>query len=341
MNNPRLRISLGLIALFITPELLAAGLPRQIEVHGDLGKKEGKNFSAVVVADPFVILGSDEGKTLRVFARTEHGLELKGTPIPLPVDGEADIEGLAIRKPAKDGRFTVFAIGCHCRNRGKVDDDESLAANRKAFSGVDKEGSRANVFRFQVDAKTGAPIGTPEHVSLTSVLKKDAILGPFTEIASKENGIDIEGLAIGPDGRLIAGFRGPVLRENFVPVLAFDFDDPKRSEVRWLNLGGLGIRDITAVKGGFLVLAGPVGDGRPDYRIFFWDGTDAIPGKGKSHKTVIQDLLEVPRPDPEDFDVKAEGLAVLDENAQRYEVLLVFDGPQNSRPTKLTVAKKP
>ena len=209
---------------------------------------------------------------------------------------------------------------------------------------MDRQESRANVFRFTVDANTGAPIGTPQHVSLASLIKKDPILGPFTEIASKENGVDIEGLAVGPDGKLFAGFRGPVLRGNFVPVLVFDFDDLKKSEVRWVNLGGLGIRDITAVSNGFLILAGPVGDGRPDYRIFFWDGEDAISGKDKPKVAVIRDLLEVELPKPgttEKFDAKAEGLAVLSEGPEKYDVLLVFDGPENGRPSRLTVEKKP
>ena len=45
-----------------------------------------------------------------------------------------------------------------------------------------------------------------------------------------------------------------------VPVLRFRFDDPEGSYgLRYVNLGGRGIRDIARVKDGFLLLAGPEG----------------------------------------------------------------------------------
>jgi Protein of unknown function (DUF3616) len=95
---------------------------------------------------------------------------------------------------------------------------------------------------------------------LQGILKGDKILGPFTKIPSKENGTDIEGIAV-KDETLFLGFRGPVRRENFVPVMVLQLDRPEDYELRFVNLDGHGIRDITAVENGFLIIGGPVGDG--------------------------------------------------------------------------------
>jgi hypothetical protein len=51
---------------------------------------------------------------------------------------------------------------------------------------------------------------------------------------------------------------------------------------------------------------------------------------------VIRDLGEVPLPERT---AKAEGLAVLSEDARQYNVLLIFDGIAGGRPTRLKVGK--
>ncbi len=157
----------------------------------------------------------------------------------------------------------------------------ALRTTRRTSKAWRRSGSQrrqAGVYRLTVDAQ-GAFSGPVERKSLAGFLKGNSILKRFAEIPSKENGIDIEGLAADAGGKLFAGLRGPVLRGNFVPVLVFDFDHPEAATLRFVNLKGLGIRDMAAVKDGFLMLAGPVGEGPADFRIFFWDGADAIPGK--------------------------------------------------------------
>lgn len=325
---------LVLSSIFSSTSLPAAVLPPAVPVQGNL--EENLDISAVVATDRFLLVGSDEKGSIQALDRTAGGLKV-GPPIQLLADGEADIEGMAIRRPVATGPFTVFVIGCHCGNRKNLKADDKLAKNLEKLPKVDQEESRANVYRLTVD-EAGARVGAIQRKSLSALLRAHPVLGRFAAIPSKENGIDIEGLAAGPDGKLFAGFRGPVLRGNLVPVLGFDFDHPDASDLRFVNLGGLGIRDLTAVSGGFLLLAGPVGDGRPDFRIFFWDGTDAVPGKDRPKAAVIDDLGEVPVPDPT---AKAEGLAVLAEDATGFDVLVVFDGIANGGPTRLRVARKP
>ena len=68
----------------------------------------------------------------------------------------------------------------------------------------------------------------------------------FGSIASKENGIDAEGLAV-RDQKLYIGFRGPVLRGNFTPILRCRFGSPiTEPEVLFVSLGGRGVRDRPA-----------------------------------------------------------------------------------------------
>ena len=64
------------------------------------------------------------------------------------------------------------------------------------------------------------------------------------------------------------------LRLNLVPVAVLTLGEGGAltnftEEVRHVDLGGHGIRDITRVQGGFLILSGPVGDGPPNARLFF------------------------------------------------------------------------
>ena len=107
-------------------------------------------------------------------------------------------------------------------------------------------------------------------------------MGIFTKIPSKENGIDIEGIASDGD-KLYIGFRGPVLRGNYVPVMVIkDCDNPSDYELLFVNLDGNGIRDICKVEDGFLIISGPMGDGVGNYQLYFWNGVDSIPGKGSN-----------------------------------------------------------
>src|SRR5690606_34364046 len=140
---------------------------------------------------------------------------------------------------------------------------------------------------------------------------------------SKENGIDIEGIAY-RQGQLFLGFRGPVLRENFATVMVLLMDDPTSYDLRFIQLGGRGIRDLTAVSDGFLVIGGPIGDGEGTYELYWWDGEDQIPGAGAPQGKVL-------RLGTLSSSAKAEGITVLSETDTTYEVLVVYDGSRRAR----------
>ena len=92
---------------------------------------------------------------------------------------------------------------------------------------------------------------------------------------SKENGVHIEGIAV-KGGVLYLGFRDPVFRDTYVPVMTRKFDDPADThDLLFVRLGGRGLRSLACVSDGFLNIAGPVGDGPGSYQLYHWDTAPA------------------------------------------------------------------
>jgi hypothetical protein len=109
---------------------------------------------------------------------------------------------------------------------------------------------------------------------------------PSPEVAQlhREGGFNIEGLAEGPRGTLLLGFRGPV-RNGLALIVPLknpealisapaEGSEPSRAEFEpaiGVDLGGLGIRSMERMAGtdDYLISAGPVGDG-PGFRLFRW-----------------------------------------------------------------------
>jgi hypothetical protein len=110
--------------------------------------------------------------------------------------------------------------------------------------------------------------------------------------------------------------------------MRLQFDDQQDNELLFVNLDGRGIRDITKVQDGFLIVAGPVGDSTLSYRLYHWDGKDCIPGRrGDDDPEQGQTTLLGTIPTP--CGAKAEGITVLEENPSGYDVLIVYDSAQD------------
>jgi hypothetical protein len=91
---------------------------------------------------------------------------------------------------------------------------------------------------------------------------------------------------------------------------------------------GRGIRDLLAVKDGFLVLAGPDDDERteqPSSMILFWDGRSTDGRIARARPLAQLDVAQVRRPGC-DEGVKPEALTLLAETAREYRVLVLSDG---------------
>lgn len=308
----------GASALSDTPRVTKeTDTPRISEVHeeafyGDIDA--GTDLSGVVVVGDFLILGADEGHQLQTLQRRKgrRGWDLVHRRALAKQDQETDIEAITY------GDGFLYVTGSHSARRRLVRDDLSLRRNRERLLEVRFDDSRNRLHRIAFDPVTGR-LGKVSSLDLAKRLRKDPLLQRFCEIPSKENGIDVEGLAW-RDGELIAGFRGPVLRANFVPVMYFTFDKPKRYRLAFVRLNGQGIRDLAAVRDGFLILSGPVNDGPGPFRLWWWDGEDQVPGKDRSIRPAVE-LGEVST----SGGAKAEGLALVAEDDAGAEVIVVYE----------------
>jgi hypothetical protein len=213
--------------------------------------------------------------------------------LPGAADEEADLEGMAVA----DGYLWV--VGSHGWKRKNVKPDRDHAENARRLAKVALDGNRCLLARLPVEPDDkGEPClvrqaqdgrramrlkGDAASNQLTRALADDPHLGPYMALPGKDNGFDIEGLAV-HGRRLLLGLRGPVLRGWSVLLeieveergdhlrLAPLDDDGTLVRKHFLALDGLGVRDLHFSGDDLYILAGPtmVLDG--DIRVFKWTG---------------------------------------------------------------------
>ena len=329
----------GLLMTATAP--LEAEVPQAREVERwtfEGGIEESEDISGIATRGDFLAIVADEGATLQILERHR---SIEGTfvakdrrTIRLESDDrfeEADLEAAAW------GDRHLYLIGSHSRKRKQVELDKSVKKNRERLGTTATEPGRGWLYRLEVG--DGGRPRQPESVSLRDELANDPILRPFQVIPSKENGIDIEGLAVGGDGSLYVGFRGPVLRGGYVPVMVITFERKFRQkdleyEVRYLELGGRGVRGLTRAGDEILVLAGPVGDGPGSYRVYSWNGRDCVPGRDAPEaRANALARCDVPLPSP---GAKAEGIAFLGRENGLDRFAIVYDSASDGQPTVFT-----
>lgn len=316
-----------------------------VRLRGMLGDKNASAVSfwkerALVVADEL----TDHGNVVQAFEPdgTDFRAAADGlTVLDLPgsVVEEMDLEGIAVDEQ------TVFVLGSHSSRRKKIDAGKAYAKNRTALmSSPEAQPARDVLLRFELDATGKA--GPISRTSLRSFLDATEPFKSFGATASKENGIDAEGLAI-LNKKLYIGFRGPVLRGNFTPILRCKFGSPiGEPEVLFVNLGGRGVRDLARVEGSILILAGPVGDGPGSYQLYLWDGRDGVPGTGAPMPAANPGLrligaLPLPASDVGDPEIpaKPEGVGLIKVASRHWEILVVFDGLPDGHATRFRIEK--
>jgi hypothetical protein len=304
------------------------------------GLVEDKNASAVSFWQRRALVVSDEakhGNLVQIFASDgENHFSAAGQVVldpPGVAPEEMDLEGIAV-----DGA-TVYVLGSHSSRRKKVGAKVSRIANRAALmSAPEAQPARDVLLRFRLGSD-GKP-GAIERTSLRPYLDATEPFKSFGRIASKENGVDLEGLAAWR-GDLYVGFRGPVLRGNFTPILRCGFGSPIATPgLLFVDLGGRGVRDLAHARDGLLILAGPVGDGPGTYQLYFWDGQDGVPGSdapaaAASSLQPLGDLL----PPPGQEAAKAEGVGLIDEGDRHWHILVVFDGLKDGHATRYRAEK--
>jgi hypothetical protein len=298
----------------------------RVEIDGTV--HEVSDISAVVAVGEFLVIASDERSSVQVLLEVERGKSYRaGVLVNLADeqivdmaesdDVELDLEGLAV-----DQR-TVYVIGSHSRKRSKVaskDEQRAYAKNRDRITKTHLEHARNWLFRMELDEQGGINPEAVTRTSLRSTILLDPVLDRFWAIPGKENGVDIEGLAM-RETTLFVGFRSPVLRSNWVPVLAIEYGESMQTQTRFVNLDGLGVRGMETVEDGLLLLAGPAGDAGGEFRVYLWNGEDMLPGTGgpAAELSCLAKIKSFKKGKP-------ESIARIGTAEASWDVLIAFDG---------------
>jgi hypothetical protein len=326
------------------------------------GRKELRDgLSAVLQVGGTLWVANDESSTVERLMlsgtrATGHVQFALADLLDLPSGGrgadapEIDIEGM----DAAGGYLWV--VGSHSLKRCKPDPADDDAKSIKRLARTDKEANRFLLARIPlVDGDEGIPAlarkadgrraqrlrgGTGSN-ELTRLLRKDKHLAAFIGLPGKENGFDIEGLAVAGE-RLFLGLRGPVLRGWAIVLELRPADDGdclslapleghKRKRVRkhFLQLRGLGIRDLFLEGDDLLVLAGPTMGLDGPTRVVRWRGAARCQAPCVLAAGELEPVLELPFGEGCDH---AEGITLLRERPGSPPALLVvYDSPAPSR----------
>jgi hypothetical protein len=225
--------------------------------------------AAVALDDDRFAVGNDEDSVITIYRRSTPGAPIAHVDLGPFLGGgkgrETDIEAAA-RVGTR-----IYWIGSHGANtRGKTVKD------RRQFFATDILSSG--------DRLTLVPVGAAYRDLISVVAAHPPLkrfhLGKAARVDAKApGGLNIEGLTATPDGRLLIGFRNPVPGGLALLVPLQNPDDViagKQARLGvpiLLNLGGLGVRSIdrTGDDDGYLIIAGPPGQGGP-FRIYRWSG---------------------------------------------------------------------
>jgi hypothetical protein len=283
-------------------------------------------------------------------------LRLAVPPSPDRADmEEADVEGLVYA----DGY--LWLVGSHSLKRKKPKLRDGAEKAQKQLAKVSSDGNRYLLARIPIvesdgtytlvtesrqngKKRTAAQLhGNDQGNDLTKALREDEHLGAFLAIPGKDNGFDIEGLAVAGD-RLFIGLRGPVLR-GWAVILEVELeeDNDQRSTLRlkaigpndrlyrkhFLHLGGLGIRDLCAQGSDLLILAGPTMDLDGPVTIFRWPAGTEPEGENVVPASELERVLDVPYGQGVDH---AEGMTLFSpDGGKARSLLVVYDSASGSR----------
>jgi hypothetical protein len=266
-------------------------------------------------------------------------------------DEEADIEGLA-----RTGHF-LWAVGSHSLRRKQIKARHAGDKALRRLARVEGQENRQVLLRLPIADVDGLPTPVREIVvdgehhraaqldkrdGLRTLLRHDDHLAPFLAIPGKDNGLDIEGIAVSGD-RVYLGLRGPVLR-GWAFVLELrpyvdpaepgrlrlrPFDDGREYRKHVLDLDGLGVRDLCPDGDDLLVLAGPTMSLDGPVRIYRWHGAYRVAMPAVVRGEVLTRELEITYGEGDDH---AEGMGLIGRPGDKL-AMIVFDSPAAVRLT--------
>ncbi|WP_341529505.1 DUF3616 domain-containing protein [Nostoc sp. UHCC 0302] len=322
-------------------------------------KEHREDLSAVLLThQKYLWLGSDETSTVERLSLTntdkftEHQQfrVAEFINLPAPEDEEIDIEGLAYND------YYLWFVGSHSYKRKKPKPDNTDVKNLKRLAKIESEPNRYLIGRIPLlNGKLLSSCPHPQNSEvqlsaaklevtnqgnlLMTALADDPHLGFFVKAAipGKDNGFDIEGIAIYQD-RIFLGLRGPVLR-GWAVVLEIELEDfsaglltlrqigaakeAYKKHFLWLN--GLGIRDLCLDGEDLLILAGPTMDLDGPVQIYRWRNGVNLRENVFSNPEFLQ---EVPYGNRDDH---PEGITLFQDVAGVPSLLVVYDSPAKTR----------
>jgi hypothetical protein len=318
-----------------------------------------QSLSAAVFIGDHLWVASDEQTSVERLATSDgitfgkHKSFQLGGVIALPAAGtnfdqEIDIEGLDFQDSH------LWLVGSHSVKRKNVkvsdtDPDEKLI---NKLSKVEAEGNRFVLARIPLD-KSEQELRQPasqlaggvksnaliEAIRQADDGKGDPHLTRFLDIPGKDNGFDIEGLTVAGD-RVFVGLRGPVLR-GWAVVLELSIkvadsgalklralgDNGRRYRKHFLDLNGLGVRDLCVHQDDLLILAGPTMNLDGPTAIFKCRDLSTRKGDSFVRGKDLARIMEIPFGHLSDH---AEGFAFVPDTQPR-QILVVYDSPDKNR----------
>lgn len=325
------------------------------------------NMSAVVLHRNHLWVGGDEGSSVHRFSAgagpgyaKQRSFDLAPL-LQLPVkNSEIDVEGMDV----SDGY--LWLVGSHSLKRKKPKRGEADADNIAKMAKLELDGNRFTLGRVPLipdgkDQVLGASfgaasaarlIGDEKGNALTEVLLKDSHLGryvPFQAngkphgIPSKDNGFDIEGMAV-KGSRVFVGLRGPVLR-GWAMILELSVAEGGSGELilapalgsgrlyrkHFLQLEGLGIRDLVIQGDDLFILAGPSMDLDGPVYVFRWPDALRQHDEALVWRDQLSIVLSVPYGVGENRGRDhAEGMTA-DPSNDSTQFLICYDSPAKAR----------
>jgi Protein of unknown function (DUF3616) len=288
-------------------------------------------------------------------------------------DQEIDIEGMDYLDSY------LWLIGSHSGKRKKVgrNDQGSDAKLIGKLAKSELDGNRFLLARVPlvINGETGeqelrspveAPPGSGQILqasrlpgdtrsdALTDALRQaegghgDLHLASFLNLPGKDNGLDIEGLAVTSE-KVFVGLRGPALRGWAVILeLSISTSDSSRLMLNnfeangrpyrkhFLDLNGLGIRELCVNGEDLLVLAGPTMNLDGPTTLYRWKNALNAAEESLVRGERLARELEIPFGAATDH---AEGIALIPDAQTPLRLLVVYDSPSSQRKEGTTAVR--